>query len=178
MRSPRDSRGSIVARVASIAAIVSFWAVLYTLVTQERTENAVAGAGQSGAYFERLADHSEGLARALEKLRPRDRGGRVRARILDTMRERERMESWSIGADVDSERLRNALERHFDYLDAAGSVLSNPLSPLRHRLEVRAQRARAAFDSLDYDAGLAGTIRGWDRLLERAERRRERRSNG
>ena len=65
----------------------------------------------------------------------------------------------------DDPRLANAVDAHHEYLDALGSVLSNPRSPLRRGLSDRADRARAAFASVG-SAELPATITGWQRAVK------------
>ena len=75
----------------------------------------------------------------------------------------KRAEAAGLPAD---ERLVNAVDAQSEYLDAVGSVLSNPRSPLRRAVAERARRVQAAFTALPGAGGLPRTISGWQRITE------------
>lgn len=61
--------------------------------------------------------------------------------------------------DSAGEQAREAVERHQELIDAVGSTLANPSSPLRDKLIGRADATRRAFERLGLDSvGHAGRL--------------------
>jgi hypothetical protein len=116
----------------------------------------------------KLTAASEAVAKQLGALRPGGSAQPVRRAILAAMRERDSAARSAYG-DV---RVTNALDAQRDYLDALGSVLSNPRSRRAAELPGIARRLRAAFASLPAPGALPATVTGWTRALRHARARR------
>ena len=115
-----------------------------------------------------LAAPLEAVAAELERLRegrsarPAQRAVRRAVDASEQLKERSPVTA--------GERVTNAIERTLEYLDAVGSVLSNPRSQLRPELEERANRARSALDAAPGGAAAAAAVRGWERLRDRVSK--------
>ena len=154
------------ARALSLTALLICIAAFVAILV-EGAAKAPAAAGGKPAV-ERLEVSTARLALELEGLeagrswQPARRA--LRTAMADNQNiasEVKRAEAAGLATDA---RLANALDAHYEYLDAVGSVLSNPRSTLRRRLGERARRAQAAFASIDAAGGLPETISGWRRV--------------
>ena len=158
------------ARIGAFAALFSVSGMLAVLVTRDRPATDPEPAGPSVSV---LADEAEAVSREIERLEP-GRSGRPAQRAVRAAMDAAEALRDDPAANADP-RTANAIERELEYLDAVGSVLSNPRSTLRPELGERGRRARAALDAAPGGQAAAAATRGWDDLLEYAERRAGRR---
>lgn len=161
------------ARVLAIGALLATVTALAVVVTQ-----APQGATASGGHAERLeavADASDRLTAALGQLAKGRSAAPARTRVRAALEQLEATAGWLEATPGGGEpRLANALERHREYLDAVGSALANPRSPLRHELAERARRVRAAYASLPEGVAIEGTDAHLDELRAYVAWRRSR----
>lgn len=157
--------------VGSLLAVVA--AILF--VVADRPEGATASVGYAEELTP-LAAASEAVAVALLDLDKGDAARPARKTVRQALKEVKLARAWlKLTRQVEARTLLdNALLRHREYLDAVGSSLANPRSPLRHRLEPRAARVRAAYGALPDAAGLDRVARGTDSLLAYVKWRRKR----
>lgn len=127
-----------------------------------------ATAAPEAAGLTALTTASAEVAKQLVALNPGGSAQPVRRAILTAMRERDRAAQVAYA----DERISNALDAQRDYLDALGSVLSNPRSRRAAELPGAARRLRAAFGSLQEPGDLPATVVGWTRALRHARARR------
>lgn len=165
-------------RLLSVGGLLLTSAAVFFLIS-DRPEGATA----SVAYTEQLsalATASEAATLALLELDRGDAARPARKRVRKALKELKSARAWLSSTPQVQARalLDNALLRHREYLDAVGSSLANPRSPLRHRLEVRAERVRAAYGALPDSAGLDRVARGTDALLDYVKWRRKRLRRG
>lgn len=164
-------------RLLSVGALAACSIALVAILT-----SGLGSAPAVASAETRLTLVGERVAAVREELRalvPGRRAGRARRAVLAAVQARGSAVVWlgrvrRTGARLPAsgERLANALDALHDWLDAVGSTLSNPHSPLRHRLTAAGRRVRAAFDSLPAETRLAGTVGGEERLLAFAASRR------
>jgi hypothetical protein len=162
------SRTSV--RIGAFAALFGVTGTLAAVVMRDTSDRRPATTGPSVAV---LADEAEDVSREIERLRP-GRSGRPAQRAVRAAIDAAEELRDDPAANPDARTL-NAIERELEYLDAVGSVLSNPRSTLRPELDERGRRARAALGAAPGGQGAAAATRGWDRLLDYAERRSRRR---
>lgn len=161
-------------RLLAVGALVAATTAT-VMVVSDRPEGATASAGHA-EQLAKLASRSEAVTTALSKLSRGSKAAPARKRVRRAVEETDAVLAW-LRADPEASSnrlLANALERHRDYLDAVGSVLANPRSPLRHRLDVRAERTRAAWSSVAGSAGLERTVRETATLTAYVKWRRSR----
>lgn len=156
-------------RVGAFAALIGVTGTLALVLMRDGDPAAPVPSGPSGAV---LADEAEAVSRQIERLRP-GRSGRPAQRAVRTAVDAAEALRDDPAANADP-LTANAIERELEYLDAVGSVLSNPRSTLRSELDDRGRRARAALDAAPGGQEAAAATRGWDRLLKYAEKRARR----
>lgn len=159
----------IASRIGAVAALIGVSSTLAAVLMREPSAEDSAPAGPSVAV---LADEAEAVSREIERLRS-GRSGRPAQRAVRTAIDATEDLRDDPAANPDA-RTINAIERKLEYLDAVGSVLSNPRSTLRPELEERGRRARAALDAAPGGQAAAAATRGWDVLLKYAEKRARR----
>lgn len=154
-------------RIAAFGALFATAGALGTVVTRDGTERAEA---VPAAGVEQLADEAAAVRRELERLRP-GRSGRPAQRAVRVAM--DAAESLRDAPDAAADALTlNAIERELEYLDAVGSLLSNPRSTLAPELPARGRRARAALAAAPRGQAAAAATGGWDDLVEYARSRR------
>src|SRR5688500_11750516 len=131
------------ARALSLTALLICIAAFVAILI-EGAAKAPAAAGGAPAV-ERMEVSTARLALELDGLRAGESWQPARRALRAAMADNEgvaaevkRAEAAGLATDA---RLANALDAHHEYLDALGSVLSNPRSTLRRRLAERARRA-------------------------------------
>lgn len=161
---------SLAARLIAFGALFVVAAALVVVLTGDGADRATAADPRLKAALVAVETRSEAVIDALEELRPGRAAAPARDSVRAAMAEADRL----LAAAGGDERVRNAAERHREYLDALGSVLSNPRSRIRGEVAERGERARAAYAAVPGGAGVAGVIGGWPRALEYARWRRGR----
>ena len=161
-------RSRLPARLGCVTALVLAYAAFGVVVTDDPPQSA-RGADTTGLLVP-VEARTSALAGQLGRLSSR-RSGRPAQRALHATVEAVQAAQRAAGPGAD-ERLANALERELEYLDAVGSLLSNPNSALASELAGRARRARAAFVSVPGGRPVAQAIRGHQRLLAISRARR------
>ncbi len=157
------------ARLGAFAALFGVSGTLVAVLMRDTSGSDRAPAGPTVAV---LADEAEAVSREISRVavgrsgRPAQRAVRQAIDATEALRD-------DPAASADA-RTANAIERELEYLDAVGSVLSNPRSTLRSELDERGRRARAALDAAPGGQEAAAATRGWDHLLKYAERRARR----
>jgi hypothetical protein len=154
------------ARVAAVGALLATTGALGLVVTGEKPDRAPADPKTTVAP---LTDEAVALRRELERLRPGRSGRPAQRAVRSTVTVAEDLRGL-LGPTAD-DRTVNALERELEYLDAVGSLLSNPRSTLAGELPARGRRARAALEAAPGGQAAAAATSGWDDLLEYAKRR-------
>lgn len=153
--------GRMGARILAVGALVSVTVALLVLVSSAPTERGEA----AGPTVSTLAVPMEQVDRRLADLQPAQSARPAQRAVRRAMDAATRLKA---GTEVlGDERVTNAIERTIEYLDAVGSLLSNPRSPLRSELEERATRARAALGAAPGGESARAAVRGWQRLLTR-----------
>lgn len=160
-----DARSLLPARILALGGLLLVCAALLSILSGRGPAEPATAASPEG-QLTRLAAASESVSRELEALRRGRSAQPARRAIKAAMAEGERTGRAGYG----DERLSNALDAQTEYLDALGSVLSNPNSTLRGELAGRGRRLRAAFASLPSGERLAASVRGWQRALARTRR--------
>ena len=157
------------ARLAAFGALIATSGALGVVVVRSPAERAdpVRAVSVDG-----LTDEAEAVRRQLERLRP-GRSGRPAQRAVRSAMDAAEALRDEVGETVE-ERTLNALERELEYLDAVGSVLSNPRSTLASEVRERGLRARAALAAAPGGQAAAAATRGWEDLLAYARSRRGR----
>lgn len=156
-------------RIGAFSALFGITGVLFVLLTRDQPSREPSAATIGVAV---LADEAAAVARELEALKPGRSGRPAQRAVREAMDATEALrDDPAAKADL---RTENAIERELEYLDAVGSVLSNPRSTLAAELETRGRRARAALAAAPGGQEAAAATRGWDDLLAFAKRRRRR----
>lgn len=147
----RQRRAKPAVWVPRAAALVALVATAIALIVAV----AGAGGGSSGSSSERsllqalarISARNQELSRQLAALAPgtSPRGAQDAARQTIALVRRLQGE-FPAGGDVGS-RAQAVFAPELDYLDAVGSVLANPRSPLRDQVVSRAQDLRGALES-------------------------------
>ncbi len=158
---------------ARLGAFAALFGVSGTLAAVVMLDSDAAKRAPAGPTVAVLADEAEAVSREIERLRP-GRSGRAAQRAVRAAVDATEAFRDDPAANPDA-LTANAIERELEYLDAVGSVLSNPRSTLRPELDERGRRARAALGAAPGGQAAAAATRGWDDLLEYAERRSGRR---
>ena len=158
------------ARIGALGALLGVSAALAVVLMHDAGGADPAPAGPGVAV---LADEAAAVSREIERLRPGRSGRPAQRAVRAAVDAAEALRDDPV-ANADARTL-NAIERELEYLDAVGSVLSNPRSTLRPELEERGRRARAALDAAPGGQAAAAATSGWDDLLKYAERRARRR---
>lgn len=162
------------ARALSLTALLVCIAAFAGILVEGAAKAPAAAGG--AAQVERLQASAARLAGELEALRPGRSAQRARRALHVALADNTAVASAIKRAEAagmaTEPRLANAVDAHFEYLDALGSVLSNPRSALRGRLPERARRVQAAFASLEGAGRLPRTISGWERVEALAAARR------
>lgn len=171
------ARTVLLARALSVAALALCVAALASILL-DGVARAPAAGDATITGVERLEASSARLARLTSGLGDATSARSVRRAIRATIAANasvsaELKRATAAAMPVDP-RLPNALQADYEYLDALGSVLVNPRSPLRHQLAERARRARAAFGALRRHGSLPQTVAGWRRVAAYAAARRAR----
>ena len=162
-----SSRTSV--RLGAVAALFGVSGTLAAVLMRDGTTGERVPAGPSVSV---LADEAEAVSREIERLRPGRSGRAAQRAVREAIDATEALRD-DPAANPDA-RTINAIERELEYLDAVGSVLSNPRSTLRPELDERGRRARAALDAAPGGQDAAAATRGWDDLLKYAEARAKR----
>lgn len=157
-----------------IGAFAALFGVSGTLAAVLLRDSPDAGRAPAGPSVSVLTDEAEAVSHEIERLRPGRSGRPAQRAVRAAVDAAEELRDDPV-ANTDARTL-NAIERELEYLDAVGSVLSNPRSTLRSELDDRGRRARAALDAAPGGQGAAAATRGWDDLLRYAERRARRRA--
>lgn len=158
------------ARLGAVAALLAVTGTLAAVILRGTADEDPAAAGPNVSV---LTDEAQALAREIERLRP---GRSARAAQRAVRAAMDAVEALRDDPAADADPLtQNAIEREFEYLDAVGSLLSNPRSTLKPELDDRGRRARAALQAAPGGEAVAAATRGWDDLLEFTEKRLERR---
>ena len=165
----RGVSSRVVVRLLAVTALVGTSAALGVVLT--RSSDDPVSSGAVAGPLSSFADEAETVAVELERLKPGRSAQPARRAVRQAMAERETLAKTT--GPLGDERTINALERELEYLDAVGSVLSNPNSPLRSELSERGARARAALDAAPGGDAPAAATRGWPELLAYAKARRE-----
>jgi hypothetical protein len=158
------------ARLGAFAALIGVTGTLAAVLMRDSDSADPAPKGPSVAV---LTDESEAVSREIERMRA-GRSGRPAQRAVRAAIDAAEALRDDPAANADP-LTANAIERELEYLDAVGSVLSNPRSTLRPELDERGRRARAALDAAPGGQEAAAATRGWDHLLRYAEKRAQRR---
>lgn len=164
----RRHHSRLVARLAVLAALLGTTGALAFLVLQRPDRDASASKGLTAAQMTTLAQRAEALARELERLDPERSARPAQQAVREALAVQKTLADAAAGS---GDRIRTALEREAEYLDAVGSVLSNRLSPLRPELASRASRVRAAFRAVPGGKSVAEATRGTRELLAFSEAR-------
>jgi hypothetical protein len=159
----------IAVRIAAVTALLVTSAALAIVVSGGVGDRA--SAEPKAAPLTSLEDDAEAVAGALEQLEPGRSAQPALRAVRNAMAARDALSKTT--GPLGDERTINALERLHEYLDALGSVLSNPNSPLRSELADRGSRARAALAAAPGGDAPAAATRGWPELLAYAKARRE-----
>jgi hypothetical protein len=169
-------RGRIWARrliaVAALAGTVAAFVSILGDAGPAATRTAALG-----PQLSRIETAGLALERSLGALHPGRSAPGVRHDLHEAVAVHRSVVGWVARMRADGrlkadDRLDNVLDADFEYLDAVGSVLANPRSPLRLELEARAGRARAALGSVSETAALAAALHGWRRLVTYTDARR------
>lgn len=155
------------ARIVAFSALFATTGALAAVVMQSPAERVDAS---PNADLHSLADETRALTRELERLDPGESGRPAQRAVRAAVAATEALRAEA--GDSGEERTVNALDRELEYLDAVGSVLSNPRSTLASELVERAERANAALSSAPGGDGAAAAQGAWENLLEVAARRR------
>jgi hypothetical protein len=166
VKSCRKDPTTYLARVLSLSALVVCVAAFVGILVQGAPKAPASATGRP--EVERLEVSAARLAAELAALRPGTSAQRARralhAAVADNRAVAFAIRRAEAAGLLRDERLANAVDAQREYLDALGSSLSNPRSPLLRHLADRARRVRAAFASLPGAGGLQRTISGWQRL--------------
>jgi uncharacterized membrane protein YccC len=157
------------ARLAAFTALVGVTVTLAIVLMRDSDGAAPVTRGPSVAV---LTDETETVSREIERLRRGHSGRRAQRAVRAAIDAAEALRD-DPAANADP-LTANAIERDLEYLDAVGSVLSNPRSTLRPELDERGRRARAALEAAPGGRDAAAATRGWEHLLEYAEKRARR----
>ncbi len=139
-------------RLAAVIALAMIPAAIYVLVA---TDSLAPPLSRADARFlsAELMTADQRVRRQLVRLRP----GQTRAAIFRTRDATLSARSLSIelanASGKDADLVRRALTLESAWLDAVGSVLSNPRSPLREELVARDAALRPALDALPVPEG-------------------------
>lgn len=156
------------ARIVAVTALLGTIGALAFVLARAPEDRATAG---PRLELSALGPPAEDLAAQLSRMRV-GRSARPAQRAVKRVLAVQAKLAARAGNDRADERAVNALEREAEYLDALGSVLSNPRSPLAKELAERGRRARAALAAAPGGAAAAAATRGWERVLARARARR------
>jgi hypothetical protein len=170
----RKDPSTYVARVLSLSALVVCVAAFAAILIDGAPKAPAAATGRP--QVERLEVSAARLADELAALRPGLSGQEARRALHAALADNgavtsalKRAEAAGLPSDP---RLANAVQAQQEYLDAVGSVLSNPRSPLRRQLAARAHRAQIAFGSVPGAGALPQTVSGWQHVSAFASLRR------
>jgi hypothetical protein len=145
------------ARIVAVSALFAVAGALAFVVMQAPADRSAPAEVDAA----RLTAPLEAVATELGKLEEDESARPAQRAVRSAMDAAEGLQ----GQVTAGELVVNAVERTIEYLDAVGSLLSNPRSPLRSEIEDRARRARSALDAAP--GGNGATIRGWERLRDR-----------
>jgi hypothetical protein len=153
---PAGRVGKLARRLVALVAILMFPAAVYALAT---TDGPVSALPQGDAAYlsEQVVTADQRVRKQLARLRPlhtsaaiaRTRDSQLTARSIA-------LELGKHGGEA-AARLQRALNLEASWLDAVGSVLSNPRSPLRDQLVARDAALRPALAALPSAEGLRRT---------------------
>ena len=151
--SMHDKRAAKIARrLAALIALAMIPAAVYALVVVDRPGSSLSRVDAS--YMSAQLKTADQRVRArLVRLRPGQTSAalaRTREAMLTT---RSLTLELANAGGQDADRLRRALTLDSAWLDAVGSVLSNPRSPLRDELVARDAELRPALSALPVRAG-------------------------
>lgn len=158
-----------------LLVVVAFGGVVFGLITiiQEGTAGGEDDEPPALAdELEGLQSASEQLAQQLDLLRPSTDGTRARRLARRALAAQRRAvtalnDVQAADGEIDQEReTEDALNADFDWLDGVHTVLRRPGSPLAADVGARGEAAIDAFEALDDDYDIAGTIRGAAALTE------------
>ncbi|MGI8624389.1 MAG: hypothetical protein ACR2NB_13120 [Solirubrobacteraceae bacterium] len=159
--------------LARLAAVLALAGVAYGVYTIVRTGTEAHSRGPSApaAQVAALGRSQEALAKRLEALRPGRSAKPARVALRAVQDDRGvamvalRRRRTAGKPAIDDRPLQGALGAELDYLDAVGSVLRDPRSPLLKSVGTRAEAAKRAFTALPDSAGVAAGIRGTTALV-------------
>ena len=145
----------LLARMTAIGALVLFFATATAFLVAGSRPQPLPPADMHG-FEQRLAGYDHDVRASLAQLGPRGSVARARLRTREALAATEllarQLRDFGGPAAV---RLRAATPAQLRYLDAVGSTLTNPRSPLRSQLSARARAARTALAALDRPAAPA-----------------------
>jgi hypothetical protein len=156
------------ARIAAVTALLGSAAALGVVAVRGSDDRA--SAGPKTLPLASFTDEAEAVASELGRLEAGKSAQPALRAVKTAMAARDALATRA--GPLGDDRTLNALEREYEYLDALGSVLSNPNSPLRSELDERGTRARAALAAAPGGDAPAAATRGWPELLAFAEARR------
>jgi hypothetical protein len=148
----RERAAKYARRLAAVIAVAMIPAAIYALVA---TDSLAPPLSRADASFmsDQLMTADQRVRRQLVRLRP----GQTRAAIARTrdatLTARSLAMELASTSGKDAELLRRALTLESAWLDAVGSVLANPRSPLREELVARDAALRPALDALPVREG-------------------------
>ena len=148
----RKRAAKITRRLAAVVAIAMVPSSVYALTVVDGPSAALSRADASYLSAQ-LMTADQRVRRQLVRLKARQTSGAI-ARTRDaTLTARSLLIELDNAGGRDAERLRRALKLESAWLDAVGSVLSNPRSPLRDELVARDALLRPALNALPVREG-------------------------
>jgi hypothetical protein len=157
-------------RILCLTALIGVSTALALLVMHRPADGVPAVQAGDEARLIDLGRRAERVGVELGRLAPGRRARAAQRAVHAAVGAAEPFRK-ALGSD-DDERLVNALDRELEYLDAVGSLLSNPRSPLASEVADRGRRARAAFGATPGGLRAQRATRGWTKLLAYAKARR------
>jgi len=149
---PRRPGGKLLARLTVIGALVLFFATATAFLVTGTQARPLPPADMHG-FEQRLAGYDHDVRAQLARLGPPGSVARARQRTREALAATELVARQLRDFEGPAaDRLGTATAAQLRYLDAVGSTLTNPRSPLRAQLPKRARAARTALAALDRPA--------------------------
>ncbi|MFL5844708.1 MAG: hypothetical protein ACJ762_08455 [Solirubrobacteraceae bacterium] len=130
-----------IARIVALLALLGAAAAIYLAITSVKTSHDVTGDAANAAMKE-LAAGNGSLSDVLEALGKGDSPRAAQAKTRSTADLTRRLDDDTDGEGDMADRVKAVYAAELTYLDAVGSTLNNPSSPLRKQIGKTAQALR------------------------------------